>query len=140
MHEAPHTGPSESLDFFLGKFYTKLEVLETNGVTILARLSEGDRRFEVMDNRIQGIEHSLLTLETDRLAAATALERSAVAAASALERAAANASTALADTQKRRLTRRDGVVIVGAGTLFSSIAVILSHVWDYFSQQMHLHP
>jgi len=32
------------------------------------------------------------------------------------------------------------VVIVGAGTLFSSIAVILSHVWDYFSQQMHLHP
>jgi len=43
------------------------------------------------------------------------------------------ASATLADNAKRRLTRRDGVIIVGAGALFSSIAVTLSHVYDYVS-------
>ena len=126
-------GPSGSLDYFLGALNTKLATLQESSVNILARLTAGDHRFELMDSRIQHIEHSLATLETDRQAAAQALERSATAAAAALERAAVQASTALADQQKRRLTRRDGVFIVGAGAFFSSLVVILGRVWDMVS-------
>jgi len=131
MPDLSTAGPAGSLDYFLGALNTKLGVLQENGVIILTRLDRFDVRFDATDNRIERIEHGLAMLETDRLAAANQLERSAVAAALALERAAANASSALADTQKRRLTRRDGVFIVGAGAAFSSLVVVLQRVWDY---------
>ena len=74
-------GPTVTLDYFLGALNTKLEALQQGNVNIIERLTAGDHRFELMDNRIQRIEHSLATLETDRQAAAQALERSATAAA-----------------------------------------------------------
>ena len=138
MPDVPQTGPTGSLDFFLGTLDNKLDVLHEVSLDIILRLKASDARFEATDNRIERIEHSLATIETDRVAAALALERSAAAAATALERAAAAASTTLADTQKRRLTRRDGVFIVGAGAFFSALVVALGRAWDFFSQHMHL--
>jgi len=138
MPDVPQTGPTGSLDFFLGALDNKLDVLQEGNLDIITRLKAGDVRFGAMDERIERIERSLATLETDRLAAATALERSASAAATALERAAVAASTTLADTQKRKLTRRDGVFIVGAGAFFSALVVALGRLWDFFSQHMHL--
>jgi len=140
MPDVPQTGPAGSLDFFLGELKSDMKVLMLTTTDILARLKAGDQRFEHTDNRIERIELSLATLETDRLAAAQQLERSATAAALALERAAAAASAALADTQKRRLTRRDGVVIVGAGAAFSSLVVILQRVWDAVTQHVSTLP
>ena len=118
MADAADIDQTRTTPYLLGRIEQKLEgyILKDTETSaeIIQRLKDSDRRFERTDLRIERIERSVSLLEKDRSEMQAArLERS-----------------------RRSLTRKDGVFIVGAGALFSSLAVILSRVWDFAAQHM----